>query len=38
MILDKIDEKRLLIALSIEDLKFLDISLNQLKWSSLQKS
>lgn len=32
MILDKIDEKRLLIALSIEDLKFLDISLNQLNW------
>lgn len=32
MILDKIDEKRLLIALSSEDLKFLDISLNQLNW------
>lgn len=32
MILDKIDENRLLIALSSEDLKFLDVSINRLNW------
>lgn len=32
MILDKIDEKRLLIALSNEDMALLDITFNQLDW------
>ena len=34
MILDKIDEKRLLIALSSEDMDFLDITFNQLDWKN----
>lgn len=34
MILDKIDEKRLLIALSHEDMDFLDISFKQLDWKN----
>lgn len=34
MILDKIDEKRLLIALSREDMDFLDITFNQLDWKN----
>ena len=34
MILDKIDEKRLLIALSHEDMDFLDISFKQLNWKN----
>ncbi len=34
MILDKIDEKRLLIALSDEDMDFLDITFNQLHWKN----
>lgn len=34
MILDKIDEKRLLIALSHEDMNFLDITFNQLDWKN----
>lgn len=34
MILDKIDEKRLLIALSNEDMNFLDITFNQLHWKN----
>lgn len=34
MILDKIDEKRLLIALSHEDMDFLDISFKKLDWKN----
>lgn len=34
MILDKIDEKRLLIALSREDMDFLDLTFNQLHWKN----
>lgn len=34
MILDKIDEKRLLIALSNEDMNFLDLTFNQLDWKN----